>query len=169
MGSNLTLTPGHFLTHNPASGVPVLEYENDADYSLYESTAERLLQTWKKGQKLLAMFLKMWRDDYLLNLRERTQSTLKSGRVQPHFSPNIGGVVLLKDNVSRGSWKFGKVVNLVSSCDGLINSAKVLLSSGRTVGHPLNVLCPIELSENCTKQRENNEQQESITANKQGL
>ena len=57
--STSTLTPGHFLTLNSATGVPVLEYENDADYNPYESTAERFLQTWKKGQKLLAMFWKM--------------------------------------------------------------------------------------------------------------
>ena len=167
--STLTLTPGHFLTLNPATGVPVLEYESDADYNPYQSTAERLLQTWKKGQKLLAMFWKMWRDDYLLSLRERTQNTLKSGRVQSHFSPNIGDVVLLKDNLPRGCWKLGKVVNLVSSCDGLVRSAKVLISSGRTIGRPINLLCPIEISENCNKQRGNNEPQQSITANKQGV
>ena len=57
--STLTLTPGHFLTLNPATGVPVLEYESDADYNPYKSTAERLLQTWKKGQMLLAMIWKM--------------------------------------------------------------------------------------------------------------
>lgn len=77
--STITLTPGHFLTLNPNTGVPELEYdENDVDYNPYESTAERLLQTWKKGQRLLNVFWKIWRDEYLLSLRERTQNTLKS-------------------------------------------------------------------------------------------
>ena len=125
-----------------------MEYENDVDYNPYESTADRLLQTWKKGQKLLNMFWKMWRDDYLLSLRERTQNTHKSGRVQAHFTPNIGDGVVLKENVPRGCWRLGKLVKLVSSRDELIRSAKVLLSSGRIVGRHLNLLCPIEVSEN---------------------
>ena len=48
--STLTLTPGHFITLNPATGVPVLEYESDADYNPYESTAERLLQHGRKDK-----------------------------------------------------------------------------------------------------------------------
>ena len=163
--STITLTPGHFLTLNPTTGVPGLEYECDVDYNPYESTAERLLQTWKKGQKLLNMFWKMWRDDYMLSLRERTQNTLKSGRAQSHFPPNIGDIVLLKENVPRGCWKLDKVVNLFSSRDGLVRSAEVLLSSGRIIGRPLNLLCPIQISGNCNKQHGNNEQQQSISAN----
>ena len=77
--------------------------------------------------------------------------------------------MLLKDIVPRGCWKLGKVVNLVSSCDWLIRSAKVLLPSGRTIGRPLNPLCPIDISENSNKQHGKNEPQESITANKQGV
>ena len=51
----------------------------------------------------------------------------------------------------------------------MIRSAKVLLLSGRTIGRPLNLLCPIEISENCNKQHGNNEPQESITTNNQGV
>ena len=146
-----------------------MEYESDVDYNPYESTAERLLQTWKKRQKILNMFWKMWCDDYMLSLRERTQNTLKSGRVQSHFPPNIGDVVLLKENIPRGCWKLGKVVNLVSSRDGLVRSAKVLLSSGRITGRPLNLLCPIEISGNCNKQHGNSEQQQSISPNQESV
>ena len=78
INSSITLTPRHFLTLNPNTGVPESEYDNnDTDYNPYESTAERLLQTWKKGQRLVNMFWKIWRDEYLLCLRERTQSMLK--------------------------------------------------------------------------------------------
>lgn len=166
--STITLSPNHFLTLNPNTGVPELEDKNnDLDYSPYESTAERLLQTWKKGQKLVNMFWKMWREDYLLSLRERTQNTLKSGRIQSHFSPNVGDVVLLKDNLPRGCWKLGKVVNLVTSLDGCIRSAKVMLSSGRIIGRPLNLLCPIEISENDNIQNKNSEQQQSTSPNQE--
>ena len=107
--STITLTPRHFLTLNPATGVPVLEHDNkDVDYNPYDSTAERLLQTWKKGQNLLKMFWRIWRYEYLLSLRERTQRKLKSGRIQSHFTPNIGDVVLVKDDLPRGCWRIGK-------------------------------------------------------------
>ena len=146
--STITLTPRHFLTLNPATGVPVLEYDNkDVDYNPYDSTAERLLQTWKKGQNLLKMFWRIWRNEYLLSLRERTQRKLKSGRIQSHFTPNIGDVVLVKDDLPRGCWRIGKVVNFVQSRDGYVRSAKVSMPSGRIIGRPINLLFPIEVSE----------------------
>ena len=87
--STITLTPRHFLTLNPTIGVPDLEYDNnDMDYNPYESSAERLLQTWKKGQRLLNVFWKIWRDEYLLSLRERAQSKLKTRRVQSDIHPS---------------------------------------------------------------------------------
>ena len=48
--SSITLSPGHFLTLNPNTGVPELEFDpNDRDYNPFEGSAERLLQIWKKG------------------------------------------------------------------------------------------------------------------------
>ena len=61
----------------------------------------------------------------------------------------------------------------MSSRDVLIRSAKVLLSSGRIVGRPLhvNLLCPIEVSENGKKQHVSSEQQQqqSITAKEESI
>ena len=125
----------------------MLEGDNkDVDYKPYISTAERLLQTWKRGQNLLNMFWKIWRNDYLLSLRERSQQKLKSRRIQSHFSPNIGDVVLVKDDLPLDCWRLGKVINLVQSRDGCFRSAKVSLPSGRIIGRPLNLLFPIEVS-----------------------
>ena len=141
INSSITLTPRHFLTLNPNTSVPESEYDNnDTDYIPYESTAERLLQTWKKGQRLVNMFWKIWRDEYLLCLRERTQSMLKSKRVQSNFAPSVDDIVLLKEDVPRSSWKFGKIVGLVKSSDGCCRS------SGRIIGRPLNLLFPVEVS-----------------------
>ena len=131
MNSTITLTPRHFLSLNPHIGIPELEYnENDSDYKPYDSTAELLLKIWKKGQKLLDVFWKIWRDDYLLSLRERTKTVLKTGKIQSHFSPKAGNVVLVKDDIPHGCWRFGKVIRLVTSRDGCVRSANVSLSSG---------------------------------------
>ena len=61
--SNITLTPQHFLSLNPYTGIPEIENDqDDPDYSPYESSSGRLLQIWKKGQKLLSAFWQVWRD-----------------------------------------------------------------------------------------------------------
>ena len=161
----ISLSPKHFLTLNPNTGIPELEPDNnDTDYSPYESTAERLLQTWKKGQKLLNLFWKVWRDENLLSLRERTQSVLKSRQIQSHFSPNVDDIVLIKDDIPRGCWRVGTVVSLVFSLDGCVRSAKVALSSGRVTARPLNLLFPVEVCKNTSESRENCEQQPSVSS-----
>ena len=101
---------------------------------------------WKKGQRLLQTFWKIWRDDYLLSLRERTQTMLKTGRNRSQYAPSVGNVVLIKDEIPRGCWRMGKVMKLVSSSDGSVRSAKVKMPSGRVFGRPLNLLFPIEVS-----------------------
>ena len=40
------------------------------------------------------------------------------------------------------------MVNLVQSRDGYVRSAKVSMPSGRIIGRPINLLFPIEVSEN---------------------
>ena len=155
--STLALSPKHFLTLNPNTGIPELE-DDYLDYSPYESTAERLLNIWKKGQKLLNMFWKIWRDEYLLSLRGRTQSTLKFRRIQSQFSPSVDDVVLIKDDIPRGCWRVGKVLRLVTSRDGCVRSAKVALPSGRVIARPLNLLYPIEVREAVEKMCENCEE-----------
>ncbi|VDI16697.1 Hypothetical predicted protein [Mytilus galloprovincialis] len=146
INSKITLTPSHFLMLNPTTGIPDVDFDlDDPDYSPLESSKEKLLKAWKKGQKLLDSFWNLWRNEYLLSLRERTQTKLKSCRVQSSFLPQIGDVVLIKDNLPRSTWRMGKIVKLISSNDGEIRSAKVQVSTGLILGRPLNLLYPLEL------------------------
>ena len=108
------------------------------------SSAEKLLISWKKGLKILNQFWKTWRDNYLLNLRERTQVKMKESRIKSNFSPSIGDVVLIKDDLPRGKWRIGKIHELIKSRDGEARSAKVLLPSQKIMGRPLNLLFPLE-------------------------
>jgi hypothetical protein len=62
-------------------------------------------------------------------------------------SPKVGDVVQIKDTVPRGSWKVGRIVQLVTSRDGNIRSAKIILPSKIVIGRPLNLLYPLETSE----------------------
>ncbi|XP_078334132.1 uncharacterized protein LOC144625796 [Crassostrea virginica] len=164
--SNICLTPAHFLTLNPKTGIPCNDEEGitteDPEYLPNISNAEILLQTWKKGQKHLDAFWKAWRNDYLLSLRERMAYKLKEGRIQHNKEPQVGDVVLVKDDLPRGSWKIGRICELRTSQDGQIRSGRVLLPNKKTLNRPLNLLYPIECSKEAeTKDRENASENQS--------
>lgn len=150
VNSMITLTPSHFLTLNPYIGVPEIEYEElDPNYLPTETSTHRLLKIWKKGQKILDSFWKIWWDEYLLSLRERKQTKLKCSRIQSPYVPNIGDIVLITDAVPRGMWKLGTLIRSIRSSDGEFRSAKVNISNGKTIGRPLNLLYPLEIEEKC--------------------
>jgi len=86
---------------------------------------------------LLNSLWNSWRQDYLTSLRERTQTRLKTARIQSHLTCNMGGIVLIQDKVPRGSWRLGKVLELITRSDGHVRSAKFQLSTGNIVGRPL--------------------------------
>lgn len=141
--SHIMLTPAHFLTLNPNIGLPDLD-DSDDEFNPNRNAAEKLLDTWKKGLKLLNKFWQIWRTDYLLSLRERTQMRLKEKRVRYPYLAKVGDVVLIKDDLPRGNWRLGKINELITSGDGEIRTAKVMLSSNKLIGRPLNLLYPIE-------------------------
>ena len=97
------------------------------------------------------------REDFVLSLRERTQSKLKCHKVQSAQSPSEGVIVLIKDEIPRGCLKIAKVISLATSLDEEIRSAKVQLSSGPVIGCPLNLLFPLEISEKGSTNSSQNE------------
>ena len=62
INSSMTLTPSHFLTLNPAIGIPTYDNDddNDHDFSPNESSSDKLVLKWKKGLKHLQRFWKVW-------------------------------------------------------------------------------------------------------------
>ena len=128
--SGFALTPGDILSLNPKTGSPELKVDDiDPDYLRRVSTAQHLLETWKRGQKHLPSFWQAWRDEYLLSLRERMQTNLKERRVRAKQTPRVGHVVLIKENLPRGTWRIGKIVEFVPSQDGETRAAKIQLRS----------------------------------------
>lgn len=112
INSGMTLTPAHFLSLNPKIGFPRLDLEDidDNEFSPKISSADTLIITWKKGLKHLNKFWKVWKNDYLLNLRERTQNKLKTSRIQTSDPAKVGHVVIIKDDLPRGCCRIGKII-----------------------------------------------------------
>ena len=118
---------------------------DNPDFEPYQPSSKSiLLNIWKKGQRLLESFWKIWKSDYLLSLRERLKLKLKSPRIEANETPRIGDIVQLKEDLPRGSWKLGKIVELITSNDGNIRAAKVLLPTKNVVNRSLNLLYPLE-------------------------
>jgi transposase InsO family protein len=154
INSGFALTPQCFLRMqvNVKTGTPVLTTEtdqDDPDYIVNQTPEEVLTQIWKEGQVHLNRFWRSWYDDYLLSLRERhRQPNLQTGRVLTQHPITVGDIVLIHDTVPRGSWRLGRVTELIQSRDGEIRAANVMLPSKNILCRPLNLLYPLE----CSKQ-----------------
>ena len=150
--SGFALTTGDFLSLNPKTGTPELQVDDiDPDYLPHVSTVQCLLDTWKKGQKHLNSFWQTWRDEYLLSLRERTQTHLKENRIRSQQTPKAGRIVLIKENLPRGTPRIGQIKELVSSRDSETRSAKAQLPSKKILSQTLNMLFPLECTEDETQ------------------
>ena len=135
------ISPANYLSMIWFTGTPEIEDLPDNKLRL---TAAKLLDFWKKGQKHLDNFWRIWRDYYLLSLRERYQRNIKSCRVQSDISPSNGLIVHIKDKMPRGVWKMGRIVEVMKGKDGEVRSAKIRLPSGAVITRPINLLYPLE-------------------------
>ena len=170
---NEIITPMHFLSLNPKNGTPVLEkndedYDpNDPDYQNEEmSTAQKLLETWKKGNRHLEQFWKIWRDDYLLNLRERNKKFNKHPRIQTQSKAKIGDVVQIKDSTPRGTWKIRRIIEMIKSQDGEERAARIMMPNKNILQRSIVHLYPLEChEEQITPTKENPDRQPNPTNN----
>jgi hypothetical protein len=144
------LTPACFLALNPKHCLYRTDHtedHSDEDYNPEMSAPDKILSTWKKGQKYLEQFWTLWSQEYLLSLRERYHATVKASRSASDVTPNIGHVVLLKEQgLPRGTWKLARIKRLVMSSDGLSRSAIVTLPSKCELQRSLTQMYPLETS-----------------------
>lgn len=151
---NQIITPMHFLSLNTKNGTPTLtnqdeeDNEDDPDYQNEEmTTAQRLLETWKKGNNHLEQFWKIWKDNYLLNLRERSQIYNKHPRIQAKKEPKVGDVVQIKETTPRGTWKIGRIIEMIKSNDGEERAARVLTPNKNILQRSIMHLYPLECND----------------------
>ena len=63
---------------------------------------------------------------------------------QPWLLYTTEDVVLVKDDLPRGTWRLGKVVDVHTSADGEIRSATIRTPERRTIRRPVSLLFPVE-------------------------
>ena len=55
------------------------------------------------------------------------QTKLREARKRSKQPPEIGDIVLIKDDLPRGNWRIGKITELMTSFDEQVRAAKVVL------------------------------------------
>ena len=141
--------------------------EQDKEYqpNATASKVERVVKVWKWGQQRLKQFWELWRSEYLLSLRERTQMYLKGSKRLAHNSPQVGYVVLIKWKLPHGKWRVGAIHELVRGKDQMIRLARVLASPNKYLHRALNLLYPIECPRNKSIHSDQNRPEERSPSN----
>jgi len=119
---------------------------DDTDYLPKRNSAIELIDYWKKGQKQLDQFWEVWRNDYLLSLRETLPLCHKGSRLQIFRQPTIGEVVIVKEEyLPCRMWKLARIKEFILSEDGQIQSAVVELPNKHFITRLVNHLFPLEI------------------------
>ena len=142
INSGEPLTPGHFLSPNRKTGVPLIK---EIPYDSGEASI-KLVNIWKGHQKNLENFWKIWLSQYLQAVRERSSLGMKPIKGENVRKPRVGEIVIVREiNQPRGRWKLGKIDSLIESdVDNQHRAAKVLLHSGELIKRPFRLIYPLE-------------------------
>ena len=140
-GISYPLTPSQLIYGRQINTSP-----NDRQFEIV-STQQSLTRKAKYQKRILSQFVKRWKREYLLSIREG--SRVVNGREGQHVA--VGDIVILKeDGRPRLFWKLAKIQDLIQSADGIIRAAKIRLvhgEKGKTteLRRPIQHLIPLEL------------------------
>ncbi|XP_071478436.1 uncharacterized protein [Diadema antillarum] len=112
----LPLTPNHVLTMK--SGLVLPPQGQFVKEDLY------LRKRWRRVQYLVNLFWAHWKKEYLHTLQARKTSS----QPQPNIEAN--DIVILQDeSLCRTDWRIAKVIETISSDDGLVRRATLLMAT----------------------------------------
>ena len=140
------LTPSHLLTGHRVLSLPdgtgVTTDGTDDEFLL---SSEDLNVRAQNLTRALDDYWIRWREEYLLQLRERHYATDNVGVPR---APIPGEVVVIHDNNHpRTLWKLGRVTKVITGDDGQIRGAVLkVTTNGRqaTLRRPISCLYPLE-------------------------
>uniref|UniRef100_A0AAF5Q4M9 DUF5641 domain-containing protein n=1 Tax=Wuchereria bancrofti TaxID=6293 RepID=A0AAF5Q4M9_WUCBA len=104
------IKPIDFISPNVPLNIPS---DNDSDQEEFilhtPNTRDKLINYWSNTLKTL--FWEIWKNEYLIGLRERIQRELASPRLVDKYIPLAGEIVLLNEpDLLRGMWKLVKKI-----------------------------------------------------------
>ncbi|XP_047736655.1 uncharacterized protein LOC125177954 [Hyalella azteca] len=136
------LTPSLLINGRRIKEFPdPVEIEDIRDPSFQEKAI--LTKCLTHNQLLLQNFWKRWHSDYLLSLRERSQSN----NVALNNSIKIGDIVQIHGDSPRVNWKLGRVIAFITGSDNLVRSVELVTDSGKII-RPITKLYPLEVTAN---------------------
>ena len=155
------LTPSHLLTGYRLLCLPDGSAAHDTDEE-FEMTSHDLVVRAQNLTRILDQFWNRWRDEYLLQLRERycTSETARTPR-----APVLDEVVLIhEEGLKRTQWRLGRVHELVKSSDGQIRGVVLKVNcNGRVhiLRRPVQCLYPLEVAQRTVSDDELQSQQDT--------
>lgn len=129
------LTPSHLLIGKRSTQLPTA--------TLYVDDSE---ERNRYREQIVASFEKRWKKEYLSELQDyhiRNQSSKDVDVV-----PQIGEVVIMKENKPRSSWNLCKVTNIFKGKDGKVRSVEVIKPNKNLARRPPQLLIPLECKYN---------------------
>lgn len=127
------LTPGHFLIGE----APTMPPETN-----YQSTPINRLKRWQLCSKIQQDFWRIWKDEYLSRLQQRTKWLQKSANVK------VGNIVLVKDERTPSSaWPLGKIIETHGGHDNLVRVVDVRIGK-KTFRRPITKICVLPIRDN---------------------
>ena len=141
------LTPSHLLSGRWILSLPdstvATGCDSDEDFQV---TSQDVHARMCNLNKILDQFWIRWRDEYLLQLRERYHATDNTGVARV---PIPGELVLVHDeNHPRTMWRLGRVSELIVGSDGQTRGATLEVSTNgklSTLRRPISRLYPLEV------------------------
>ena len=123
-------------------------------------TPNEFTKKFRYHQRLIQMFWRQWRNEYLTSLREHHWTR----RASYNQKIKVGDVVLIHDDTSRNQWRLGSIIKIHRAKDDLIRAVSLRVSNGRELSRPIEKLYPLEIhsdeKEELTKQTSLNKEHE---------
>ena len=147
------ITPAHLML-----GYRLLSLPDDLDHTCdlndpeFRLDKSRAIDRVKHQNNVLNHFWKRWRTEYLGHLREVHSHCNKNSQSKQNRLVSVGDVVVVRDDqLPRGRWRLGVIVEVMRGRDGVIRAASVRVAvSGErrqsVLKRPIQLLYPLEIS-----------------------
>ena len=140
------LTPSHLLCGRRIDAIPpvVLEDKSDPNYMDHD----QLNQQFSLLSCIISKFEKLWRQEYIISLRERHIGCNKADELN---NLKVGDVVLVQTDSPRGEWPLGRIIKLRPDSEGDVRSVEIYCKGHLSI-RTVEKLIPLEISEPVNEQ-----------------